>query len=264
LVTESPRIDVSVPHPARIYDYWLGGKDNFEADRAVAEMAMANTPGLIEGVRENRAFLGRAVRYLAEAGVTQFLDIGTGIPTQGNTHEVAQSIAPEARVVYVDNDPIVMNHARALLRGTEEGRTTYVEADLLEPASILDDPSVRDTLDLSKPVAIIIIGTLMHIRDELDPWGAVRAYTDAVVPGSYLAVSHTTADFSPEAMGALADAYKDAPTGLTHRSGPEIARFFEGFGFVEPGLVSGYDWRPDEPRPTNAVSGSYGAVGRKL
>ncbi|MFD1542152.1 SAM-dependent methyltransferase [Nonomuraea guangzhouensis] len=258
------RIDTSVPHPARVYDYWLGGKDNFEADRVVAEMVLKTEPGMIEAVRENRAFLGRVVRYLAEAGISQFLDIGTGIPTQGNTHEVAQSVNPAARIVYVDNDPIVMNHARALLRGSEEGRTTYIEADLLEPETILGDRSVRDTLDFGKPIAVIIIGTLMHIRNELDPWSAVKAFSAAVCPGSFLALSHTTADFEPEAMAAMAEIYRDTPTGMTHRSGPEIARFFDGYALVEPGLVVGHQWRPEGGVPKKVFAGGYGVVGRKL
>ncbi|WP_219466525.1 SAM-dependent methyltransferase [Nonomuraea rhizosphaerae] len=258
------RIDTTVPHPARVYDYWLGGKDNFEADRVVAEMVLRAAPAVIEGVRENRAFLGRVVHFLTEAGITQFLDIGTGIPTQGNTHEVAQAVNPAARVVYVDNDPIVMNHARALLRGTPEGRTTYIEADLLEPETILGDRSVLDTLDFSEPVAVIIVGTLMHIRDELDPWAAVRTYSAATCAGSYLALSHTTADFEPAAMAAMAEVYRDTPTGMTHRSGPEIARFFEGYALVEPGLVVGHLWRPEDDMIKDTFPGGYGVVGRKL
>jgi hypothetical protein len=258
------RIDTSIPHPARVYDYWLGGKDNFEADRVVARQVLLAEPGMIEGIRENRAFLGRVVRYLAESGITQFLDLGTGIPTQGNTHEVAQSVNPAVRVVYVDNDPIVMNHARALLRSTSEGRTTYIEADLLEPETILGDRGVLDTLDFSEPVAVIVIGTLMHIRDELDPWAAVRAYSDATCPGSYLALSHTTADFEPEAMARMAEVYRDTPTGMTHRSGPQIARFFEGYAFVEPGLVAGHYWHPEGGIVKDTFLGGYGVVGRRL
>ncbi|MBO3747956.1 SAM-dependent methyltransferase [Streptosporangiaceae bacterium NEAU-GS5] len=258
------RIDTSVPHPARVYDYWLGGKDNFEADRQVAEAVMAATPGVAYGARSNRAFLGRVVRMLAEQGVDQFLDIGTGIPTQGNTHEVAQEVNPGARIAYVDNDPIVMVHARALLKSTPQGKTTYIEADLREPESILTHPDVLAILDFSRPVAVIIIGTLMHIRDEDDPWGKVKQFTDAITPGSHLAISHLTADFEPEKMGALADSYNTGPLLMTNRTGPQIARFFDGFSFLLPGLVSGFYWRNEESVPPEAVHGGYFGVGRKL
>jgi len=258
------RIDTSVPHPARVYDYWLGGKDNFEADRKVAEAAKAATPGVVEGARENRAFLGRAVRFLAEQGIDQFLDIGTGIPTAGNTHEVAQAVNPAARIVYVDNDPIVMVHARALLRGTPEGRTAYIEADLRDPQSILTHPDTLEVLDFSRPIGVIIVGTLMHIKDEDDPWGAVKQFTDATCPGSYLALTHLTADFEPEKMAALAGSYNTGPLRITNRTREQVLRFFEGFELVEPGLVRTYEWRPDKPVPADAVAGAYGAVGRKL
>jgi hypothetical protein len=261
---EPIKIDTSVPHPARIYDYWLGGKDNYEADRKVAEAAIAATPGVVLGARENRAFLRRVVRYLAERGITQFLDIGTGIPTSGNTHEIAQSVDPAARIVYVDNDPIVMVHARALLRGTPEGRTSYIEADLREPESILTHPDTLGVLDFSRPVAVIIIGTLMHIRDEDDPWGAVRRFTDATCPGSYLAISHLTADFEPEKMNALAESYNTGPLLFTNRTAAQVSRFFEGFELVDPGLVLIQNWRRDTPPRPDAVRGSYGCVGRKL
>jgi hypothetical protein len=261
---ETPKIDTSIPHPARVYDYWLGGKDNYEADRKVAEAAIAATPGVVTGARENRAFLGRAVRFIAEQGVTQFLDIGTGIPTGGNTHEVAQAVNPAAHVAYVDNDPIVMTHARALLRGSAEGRTSYIEADLRAPRSILTHPDTLDVLDFSRPVAVIIVGTLMHIRDEDDPWSAVKQFTDATCPGSYLAVSHLTADFEPEMMAALAGSYNTGPLLFTNRTRAQVARFFEGFELVDPGLVWASEWRPEDPIPDNAVAGAYGAVGRKL
>ncbi|WP_328807901.1 SAM-dependent methyltransferase [Nonomuraea antri] len=259
------RINTSVPHPARVYDYLLGGKDNYEADRAVAEQVLAQTTGLVEGVKENRAFLGRAVRHLAEQGVTQFLDLGTGIPTQGNTHEVAQAVNPNARVVYVDNDPIVMNHARALLRGTPEGRTAYIEADMLEPESVLKHPRTLETLDFSQPVAVIVIGVLMYFTDEQDPWGVVKQYSDATCRGSHLALTHTTADFQPEILGAFEESYQSpGAIKLTNRSGPEIARFFEGYALVEPGLITTFAWRPEEPAPSGTISGAYAAIGRKL
>jgi SAM-dependent methyltransferase len=259
------KIDTTVPHPARVYDYWLGGKDNFEADRLVAEATAKAAPGVVQGARDNRAFLGRAVRFLAESGVTQFLDIGTGIPTQDNTHEVAQLVNPAARVAYVDNDPIVMNHARALLRGTPEGTTVYVEADLRKPKDILSHPDVVTTIDFSRPVGLVIVGTLMFIKDEERPFDLVKEYADALPPGSYLAISHVTADFEPKAIGASADAYNKGPIPFTPRTGEQITRFFEGFDLVEPGLVRVFDWRPEEGDDIGVirVAGAYGGVGRK-
>ncbi|MFB4278111.1 SAM-dependent methyltransferase [Nonomuraea sp. MTCD27] len=260
-----PRIDTSVPHSARVYDYWLGGKDNFAADRAVAEATAQAAPGVVQGAQDNRAFLGRAVRHLATQGVTQFLDLGTGIPTQGNTHEVAQAANPAARVVYVDNDPIVMIHARALLRSNPEGRTAYIEADLRDPDSILGHPDLRGTLDLDRPVGLIIVGTLMFIKDHEDPFGLVGRFTSALVPGSYLAVSHVTADFAPKQVGASADAYNSDALAFTPRTAEQVMRFFEGYELEEPGLVPVFDWRPDEPVTRSAEeAGAYGAVGRKL
>ena len=258
------QIDTSVPHPARVYDYWLGGKDNFEVDRQVANATSAAAPGVPQGARDNRAFLGRSVRFIAEQGVKQFLDIGTGIPTQGNVHEVAQSVAPDAHVVYVDNDPIVMAHARALLRGTPEGKTTYIEADLRDPDTILKNRDVRATIDFARPVGLIIVGTLMFIKDSEDPVGIVKRYTGALAPGSYLAISHVTADFNPDSVTASARAYNTGPTPFTPRTGAQIARFFEGFELVEPGLVKIFDWRPDETEPVDRTAGgAYGAVAIK-
>jgi hypothetical protein len=261
---ESAKIDTSVPHSARVYDYWLGGKDNFEVDRQMANATSAASPGVPQGARDNRAFLGRAVRFIAERGVKQFLDIGTGIPTQGNVHEVAQSVAPDARVVYVDNDPIVMTHARALLRSTPEGETTYIEADLREPDTILTHPDVRATLDFALPIGLIIVGTLMFIKDSEDPVNLVKHYTDALPSGSFLAISHVTADFNPEAVTASARAYNTGPTPFTPRTGGQIGRFFDGFHLVEPGLVKIFDWRPDEAESIDRTAGgAYGAVGSK-
>ena len=260
-----PRIDTSVPHSARVYDYWLDGKDNFAADRAVAEATAKASPGVVQGARDNRAFLGRAVRHIAAQGVTQFLDIGTGIPTQGNTHEVAQAAHPAARVVYVDNDPIVMIHARALLRGTQEGRTSYIEADLREPDAILKHPDLLESLDLSKPIGLIIVGTMMFIKDHEDQFGLVARYSTALASGSYLAISHVTADFAPKLVGASADAYNSEALAFTPRTGEQIERFFEGYELEEPGLVPVFDWRPDGPvNRARQDAGAYGAVGRKL
>jgi hypothetical protein len=260
---KSSRIDTSVPHSARVYDYWLGGKDNFEVDRQVANATSAASPGVPQGARDNRAFLGRAVRFIAEQGVRQFLDIGTGIPTQGNVHEVAQSVTPDARVVYVDNDPIVMTHARALLRGSPEGETVYIEADLRDPGSILRHPDVRATIDFTQPIGLVIVGTLMFIKDSDDPISLVKRFTDPLPGGSYLAISHVTADFNPGPVNASARAYNTGPTPFTPRTGAQIARFFEGFDLVEPGLVKIFDWRPDEESADRTTGGAYGAVGIK-
>jgi hypothetical protein len=260
----SAKIDTSVPHSARVYDYWLGGKDNFEVDRQVANATTAASPGVRQGARDNRAFLGRAVRFIAEQGITQFLDIGTGIPTQGNVHEVAQSVTPAARVVYVDNDPIVMTHARALLRSSPEGKTVYIEADLREPETILRHADTLATLDFTQPIGLVIVGTLMFINDADDPFNLVKRFTDPLPSGSYLAISHVTADFNPEAVAASAREYNKSPTPFTPRTGAQIARFFEGFDVIEPGLVKIFDWRPDETEQVDRTAGgAYGVVGIK-
>ncbi|GAB1820460.1 SAM-dependent methyltransferase [Herbidospora sp. RD11066] len=261
----APKIDTSIPHSARVYDYWLGGKDNFEADRKVAEATAAAAPGVVQGARDNRAFLGRAVQFLAEQGISQFLDIGTGIPTQGNTHEVAQRINPAARIAYVDNDPIVMTHARALLRSSREGKTTYVEADLRDPKTLLEHPEIGRVIDFDQPLGLIIIGTLMFIKDEEDPLGLVRQYTEALAPGSYFACSHVTADFFPKVIEGAVNAYNSDALGFTPRTKAQISEYFEGFDIVEPGIVAVSQWRPDED-PSQAperADGAYGVVGRK-
>ncbi len=258
-----PGINPNIPHSARVYDYWLGGKDNFEADRRVAEATMAAVPGIRESARNNRAFLGRAVRHLTRLGVRQFLDLGTGIPSQGNTHEVAQAEAPESRVVYVDNDPIVMTHARALLTSTEEGRTAYLEADVRDPAAVLEHPEVREIIDFSQPVALMMVAILMHISDADDPAGLVKTYADALPTGGYLVLSHLTLDLAPP---RVAENYLAATSHQamhrTPRTGEQIARYFDGFDLVEPGLVAVSHWHdtplfPDEP------AWMYGGVGRK-
>jgi hypothetical protein len=205
-----PDFDTGIPHIARIYDYWLGGKDNFAADQEAAERAMAATPTIVPGVRANRRFLGRAVRYMASAGIRQFLDVGTGIPTAGNTHEVAQSIAAESRVVYVDNDPIVLSHARALLAGAS-GSTAYIEADARDTATIL--AGAARTLDFTRPAGVMLIAILHCIPDSDDPRGIVTALLDAVPSGSFLALTHPARD-------QVAVAVK-AETSLTAVHGPE-------------------------------------------
>jgi hypothetical protein len=257
-------IDVSVAHPARVYDYWLGGKDNFAADRIAGDRVLAVTPGLRYRVRANRAFLGRAVRYLAaEAGIRQFLDLGTGIPSADNTHEVAQAIAADSRIVYVDNDPIVLRHAQTLMRGSREGATTYIEADLRDPAPILRQAAA--TLDFGQPVAVMLLGVLHLVSDDQDPWAIVATLMDAVPPGSYLVISHPALDIG-EGQAAAQRAYNQSvATSQTLRTREEFARFFTGLELVEPGLVQVHQWHPDpeDSAPEGTVS-AHGGVARKV
>jgi O-methyltransferase involved in polyketide biosynthesis len=234
--------DTSVPHIARVYNYWLGGKDHFAADRELAEKFIAADPKVIAGVRANRAFLGRAVHFLAaEAGIRQFLDIGTGIPTASNTHEVAQRAAPDSRVVYVDNDPIVLAHARALLTSDPPGATDYIDADLRNTGAIL--AQAARTLDFSRPVAVMLVGILQCIPDEDDPRRIVAALMDAVPPGSYLAVSHPAADVYAQARAGAALLNEGLSSPIIFRTRAAVARFFGGLELVEPGLVSISHWR---------------------
>ncbi len=259
------QINTGVAHPARVYDYWLGGKDNFAADRALGDAIMAAVPTIQVMARANRAFLGRAVRYLAgEAGVRQFLDIGTGIPTVGNTHEVAQEVAPDARVVYVDNDPLVLVHARALMASHDAGKTAFIEADLREPQQILADPALAATLDLAKPAALMLVAVLMYFRDEEDPRGMVSTLVDALPPGSYLAITHPTADFNADAMAGAVAAAEHGGITLVPRSRAETEAFFTGLDLVEPGVVPVLAWRPDNGPPADPHSAYYYAgVARK-
>ncbi|OHV41548.1 MULTISPECIES: SAM-dependent methyltransferase [Pseudofrankia] len=258
---------VDVPHTARIYDYLLGGKDNFPADREAAERTLAVSPLTRPSALANRAFLHRATRFLAvEAGIRQFLDIGTGIPTSPNLHEVAQGVAPDARVVYVDNDPIVLVHARALLTSSPEGRTGYIDADLRDPAKVLGSIDFRATIDLSQPVALTIFGVLHFIADTSDPHGLVRRYLDALPSGSFLALTHGSLDFDPESVQRGADVYEKRGISSWPRPRAEIERFFDGLELVEPGLVPMHLWRPDgtdsrDPAPAGVVG--YGGVARK-
>jgi hypothetical protein len=258
----SREIDTSVPHIARIYDFWLGGKDNFEVDRAAGKRAAEANPALYEGVRGNRAFLARSVRYLAgEAGVTQFLDLGTGIPAANNTHEVAHAVAPGSRVVYVDNDPIVLAHARALLTGVD-GETAYLDADLRDTAKVLE--AAARTLDFSRPVAVMMIAVLHCLTDEDDPWGVVREVMAAVPSGSYLALTHPGNDFHPETAGAmLAKLNPMMPQKITFRSREQVLRFFDGLELVEPGLIRAPEWRPASPDDTANPAEMWAGVARK-
>jgi trans-aconitate methyltransferase len=237
-----PDLDASVPHIARIYDYWLGGSDNFAVDRNAAEAAAAAAPGIRPGVRANRRFLGRAVRYMTQAGIRQFLDIGTGIPTANNTHEVAQSVAPDARVVYVDNDPIVLGHARALLAGIS-APTDYIDSDARDTQRIL--AGAAETLDFSKPVGVMLIAILHCIPDEDHPYQLVRTLLDAVPPGSFLAISHPARREEAVAGRGENVLNRSFDQNVTLRSSEQVSRFFAGLDLVEPGVVPVTEWRPD-------------------
>lgn len=260
---ESPTFDTSVAHVARVYDYWLGGKDNFAADRAAGEQAIQAYPDIVFSVRANRAFLARTVRYLVgQAGIRQFLDIGTGIPTSNNTHEVAQSVAPEARVVYVDNDPVVLAHARALLVSDSPGLTHYISADLRDTEKILAEAAL--TLDFSRPVAIMLMAILQHIDDNDDPYGTVAKLLDAVPAGSYLALSHPAADIEAEAMGQMAQRLNQMMAEkVTFRGQAQVMRLFDGLDLVPPGMVRVQEWRPDTEAEANSPAALWGGVGRK-
>jgi hypothetical protein len=263
--TPLPGVDTTVPTSARVYDYLLGGKDNYAVDRAAAEAIIAQLPDLPIMARAGRAFLGRAVRFLAaEAGIRQFLDIGTGIPTAKNVHEVAQEVAPECRVLYVDNDPVVLAHARALMVSHPAGKTEFILADLREPKAILSHPAFAETLDLSQPVGLILSGILMHIFDSDDPYGIVATLLEPLPSGSYMAIGHPTADFDRKAMIAMAAAAQQAGIPYVPRSRDEIAKFFTGLELVEPGIVPIVAWRPDDDTPDDIYSAyAWAAVGRK-
>ncbi|MEU3010570.1 SAM-dependent methyltransferase [Nocardia asteroides] len=245
------RVDVTKPHPARRYDYWLGGSAHFEADRKSADAVAAAFPSIHFAVLENRGFLRRAIPYLVDtAGIRQFLDIGTGLPTAGNVHEIAQDRAPESRVVYVDNDPIVLYHARDLLDSSPEGATAYIDADLREPASILEHPALRGTLDLDRPVALMLCAVLHFLPDEMHPYDVVAELCAALPPGSYLTMTHATDDhLSAEDLEAIVAANERSGVPFRLRSTAEFTRFFEGLDLVSPGITSVIDWRPTTWRP---------------
>jgi S-adenosyl methyltransferase len=263
-------INTSAPNPARVYDYLLGGKDNYPADREVADQLVAIAPVTLEVVRDNRAFLRRAVGYLTrEAGIRQFIDLGSGLPTHGNVHEIAQSIAPDARVVYVDNDPMVVTHSRALLAGDN---TIAIQADLRDPDAILSDPEVRKLIDFDRPIALLLLAILHFIPDDQDPAGIVARFRDALPPGSYLAISHATKDIptrpdmTPAQMADMGTKverlYQVTTASIVTRTGAQIARFFDGLDLVDPGLVEIQRWRPDD-QSSLLPGGFYGGVGHK-
>jgi hypothetical protein len=256
-------IDTSVAHSARVHDYWLGGKDNFAADRAAGDAVIQAYPGIVASVRANRAFLARVVRFLAaEAGIRQFLDIGTGIPAANNTHEVAQSVAPGCHVVYADYDPVVLLHAQALLISSPQGALDYIDADLRDPQKIL--AQAARTLDLSRPVAVMLIAVMHLIGDQDDPIGIIGQLMAAVPGGSYLALSQVASDIEAEQMAEAAQRYNRlARETQSHRSHAEVLRFFDGLELVEPGLVPVQRWRPASEIEAGAHSAMWGGVGRK-
>jgi len=257
-----PDFDTSVPHIARVYDYWLGGKDNFAADRELGERTLEAYPNLVFSVRANRAFLARAVRFLAaDMGIRQFLDIGTGIPTANNTHEVAQSVAPESRIVYVDNDPIVLSHAKALLTSKPEGACAYLDADLRDPEKIL--AQAADTLDFSQPVAVMLFTILQFVTD--DEGGAiVNRLMESFVPGSFLAISHPASDIDAEQHTEMVRRLNQSvaeKVALRDRAG--VTRLFDGFELVEPGVVRAPEWRPDSEIEAKSPAVLWGGVAVK-
>jgi O-methyltransferase involved in polyketide biosynthesis len=261
--TAPPEIDGSVPNSARIWNYWLGGKDNYPVDRRIGDEYRAIYPDIVEVARASRQFLTRAVRYLAgEAHVRQFLDIGTGLPTVDNTHEVAQRVAPEARIVYVDNDPVVLAHARALLTSTQ-GVTAYIDADLHDPDQILR--VAARTLDFSQPVGLMLLGILGHIDDDEEARSIVRRLVDALPSGSYLTICDGTNDISPAGIEAQRRYNESGAVPYRLRSSRQIAEFFEGLELVEPGVVSCPRWRPDPGdagRELSAEMDQFAGVGR--
>jgi O-methyltransferase involved in polyketide biosynthesis len=256
-------IDSSHPQSARIYNYWLGGKDNYPVDRAMGEQIEQLLPGIPEMARHQRAFLIRVVTFLAgEVGIRQFLDIGTGLPTADNTHEVAQRIAPESRIVYVDNDPVVLVHARALLTSSPQGVTQYVDADLRYPDKILAEAG--RTLDFTQPVAIMLLGVIHHLTDHEEAAAVVKRLVDAVASGSYLVVTQTTNQVTGAAMDEAVRQWNEAsPTPIVIRTPEQIAGFFDGLELLEPGVVSTTQWRPDPAGPSPPPMDEFGAVGRK-
>jgi len=264
-VNSSPALpfDTSVAHVARVYNYWLGGKDNFAADRAAGEQAIRAFPEIGLSARSNRAFLARAVRFLAgDCGVRQFLDIGTGIPTGNNTHEVAQSVAPAARIVYVDNDPVVLTHARALLTSDPAGATDYIDADLRDPQGIL--ASAERLLDFDRPVALMLMAVLQHLDHEDHPYRIVETLLEPLAPGSYLAMSHPAKDINAEAMARMAESLnKMMAEKVTFRDNPAVAKFFDGLELVDPGMVQASKWRPTSETEAASPAALWAGVARK-
>jgi hypothetical protein len=257
------KLDTGVPHSARLWNYWLGGKDNFAVDREVADQILAMVPEMVASARADRAYLGRVVRYLAgEVGIRQFLDIGTGVPTANNTHEVAQQIAPSSRIVYVDNDPLVLVHARALLTSHPQGQADYLNADLREPEKIIE--GARRTLDFGQPIALTLLGILNFIPDDAEAADLVARLVDAVPSGSYLAISHPTTEINGETMVEALRLWNEGPAAkMVLRSAEQVNRLFGDLEMVEPGVVSCSQWRPEKGEENAEPVPHYGGVGRK-
>jgi SAM-dependent methyltransferase len=257
--------EVDGPNIARVYDYLLGGSHNFDADKVAAAELLARWPDARQTMAANRAFLGRAVRYLAgPAGIRQFLDVGSGIPTMDNVHAIAQQAVPGARVVYVDIDEVAVLHSRAILANND--RATAIQADLRNPRAILEDPGLSDLLDLSQPVALLLVAILHFLPDGDDPAGLVAGLRDALAPGSYVVISHGTTDGQPEHVAEGMEHYAQTTADFQPRSHAEVLRFFDGLELIEPGLVHVPRWRPDDPRDTHHAEqiAAYGGAGRKL
>ena len=257
--SELPPLDPDVPNPARMYDYYLGGSHNFAADRATAQQVEANVPWVVAAVRANRFFLGRAVRFCVDEGVDQFLDLGSGIPTVGHVHEVAQEAAPHARVAYVDVEPVTVASAAAILGGDD--RTTITAADMRDPDAVFDAPGVRDLLDLSRPVALLTVAVLHYLRDEDDPVALVERYRRRLAPESLHVLSHVTGDHDPEPIAAAERVYRGTATPLTFRARQRIEAMLAGTELVEPGMVDASQWRPQDPADAQH-RGSWAGVGR--
>jgi O-methyltransferase involved in polyketide biosynthesis len=257
-------IDTTVAHNARVWNYWLGGKDNYAVDREAGTAVQRMFPSIVDVARADRAFLGRVLRHLAgDEGVRQFLDIGTGLPTSANTHEVAQRIAPDSRIVYVDNDPLVLTHARALLRSTPEGQTVYIDADVHDPGHILQTAAA--TLDLRRPVAVMLLGILNFVLDTAEATRIVGTIVDAVPPGSFVAITHPTLELGGEANAKAMEFWNENATPpITARNREEFTRFFDGLDILDPGVVPCSRWRPDDAEIGAIVDvPQFGAVGRK-
>ncbi|GLY86136.1 SAM-dependent methyltransferase [Actinoallomurus iriomotensis] len=255
------RLDTNRPSVARMYDYYLGGKDNYQVDRDAVDRVEEAMPGTRQVAHQNRAFLRRAVRYMAQQGVRQFIDIGSGLPTVGNTHEIAQEVDPSARVVYVDNDPVVLNHGRALLAANSH--TTVVTADMHRPAEVLEHPETTKFIDFDQPVGVLMIAMVHFLTLEERPYVMGRLH-DALAPGSHFTATHATTDgLSPEMVAQTEAVYATTPTPIHFRPQAEIARFFDGFELAPPGLVMLNEWRPDAEAPVPQPCWLYGAVGRK-
>ena len=257
-----PRIDTSVAHIARVYDFWLGGKDNFAVDREVGKRVLEIHPQTVLSVRANRAFLARSVRYLAEQGIRQFLDVGTGLPSGNNTHEVAQTVAPESRVAYVDNDPIVLTHARALLTSSPQGETGYLDADIRDPEGIV--AAAGALLDFTEPVGVMLVAVLHMLKDDERPGEIVDRFMAAVPPGSFLVISHLASDVQQDAMAEMGRRLNSAMTQqFTMRTRAEVTAFFDGLTLVDPGVVLTHDWRPGSSDDAKLAGVLWAGVARK-